>query len=367
MAGATAPGELTLASSDVRLAVPADDADLRALVRRSVIDGAVKVAFTREPSFFAADGLAGASDTTVVAKRDGRLVGLGRASVYPLMRNGTASRVGYLAALRVDAGTARAPRLIRAGYRLLFAESGSSATSFFTSIARDNERGRRVLENGGRLGIPAYRRLADLVTMVAPVRRHRVPRVRGDDRGMTTEELTDFLARQSGEYQLGLGWESAMWSALRPHGVRPEDFIVVRRGDRVAGAAAVWDQSCFKQTLIHGYHRPLDVARPALNVLRALAGQPSLPPPGGIIRQGALLGAYVTSPDDWRQIWPVLLERAHQMGLSWLTICRDQRDPELETLRRVTRGREYLTTLYSVGPESGPWDGRLFRPEVGLL
>src|SRR5690606_34399488 len=57
MAGALAPGELIAARASARdgfaLATHEDDADLRALLRRSAMPGAIRVAFTREPSYFA--------------------------------------------------------------------------------------------------------------------------------------------------------------------------------------------------------------------------------------------------------------------------------------------------------------------------
>ena len=60
------------------LAETRDDAEVRALLRRSVMPGAVHVAFTREPDYFAGEGLAGAVDRTLVHRRDARLDGVAR-------------------------------------------------------------------------------------------------------------------------------------------------------------------------------------------------------------------------------------------------------------------------------------------------
>jgi len=110
-------------ATGVTVAEHEDDAELRALLRQSVMPGSVRVALTREPDYFAADGLAGADDVTLVSRRDGRVVGMGRLSVYDLVRNGRAQRIGYLGALRITSGTRESARMLRDGYELL-RESG---------------------------------------------------------------------------------------------------------------------------------------------------------------------------------------------------------------------------------------------------
>jgi hypothetical protein len=356
------------------LATRADDGEMRALLRRAVIPGAVRVAFTREPEFAAGEGLAGAEDATVVARSGTHLVGMGRSSVHTLHRNGRVQRIGYLGALRVDPGTPASPRLIRRGYALL-AERASTVDGFFTSIAVDNVRGRRVLEHGGRFGLPVYRPLASLVTLVAPVARAARPdpaaessRCRADERG----ELTAFLAARATEAHLTLSWDDRRWASLATHGITPQDFVVVRRGGRIVAAAAVWDQRSFRQTVIDGYAGVLRLARPLVNVVRAVARRPVLPSPGSVLAQGTLLGAATTEAADWAALWRAVNARAVAMGLQWVVLARDARDAHLPAMRALVRAREYHTTLYDVAWRDRPtwsdaWDARVFRPEAGLL
>jgi hypothetical protein len=364
----------------IAFAEPADDANLRLILRESVVPGAVRVALTREPDYFAADGLAGADDVTLVSRREGRLVGMGRLSVSDLVRNGRAQRIGYLGALRITSGTRESARMLRDGYELLRElgignresgignrESGGAADGFFTSIATDNTRARRVLENGARFGLPTYRPLCDLVTLIAPVVGSSV---RSDS--PTEPELLDFLQHESSRAQLTLAWSAERLHSLSRHGITAADFRVVRQGGRIICAGAVWDQRSFRQTIVDGYSGMLDALRVPFNAVQAILRRPSLPRPGSVLAQGALLGAFAPSPDDWNTLWPVLGARAVEMGLSWLSISRDARDPELAVLRRLTRAREYHTTLYEVEWRDGPrwpdaWDHRPFRPEVGLL
>lgn len=350
----------------IGLADRGDDAGLRQLMQRSVMPGSVRIAFTREPDYFAGDGLAGADDVTIVARRDGAVVGSGRCSIYPLARNGAPSRIGYLGLLRIADSTRQAARLIREGYELLGAEVQPRADAFFTSIATENARARRVLERGGGLGLPRYEALCELVTIIAPVRRRPV-RVR---ERVDVDELLEFLLPASREFHLSLDWNTGTINNLQRHGVGARDFVALRRQGRIAGAAAVWDQRGFRQTVIAGYDGALATLRPLVNAGLVMRGRPVLPAPGTVLPQAVLLGATVRDPDDWPDLWRAVQASAAERGVDWLTISRDARDPELSVLRRLTRGREYRTMLYDVtwaGGRKATWDRRLFRPEVGLL
>lgn len=394
MAGATAAGELkappgpaagAAATSEVRARVeplavlaPDDDAALRALLRRSVVPGAVRLAFTREPSYALGEGIAGGRDHLVVARRGAAIVGIGRCSVRTLFRNGQPQRVAYLGELRLDEGARRGAALLRDGYRLLAdAVAPEGIGACFTSIADDNARARTVLEHGAWLGVPRYAPIARLVTLVAPVARgargaaagiggHRHQAV---DAGI--DAIAAFLARGAAQHHLALPWSATHVAALAAHGVTPADFVVLERGGAIAAVAAIWDQRPFRQVRIDGYGGALRWTRPLANLTLRLSGRPALPAPGAVLPQAALLGATVAAPDDWRALWPAVAHAAARRGVQWLTVARDARDPELPVLHSLLHARAYHTTLYDVAlggtDATGAWDDRLVRPEVGLL
>ena len=365
MAGSIA---LSVGDTSISVASRGDEACLRQLMRESVIPGRVRVAFTREPDYFAADGLAGAEDVTVVSRWKDQVTGSGHCSIYPLLRNGVRQRIGYLGLLRVAEHARESPRLLRDGYELLRQQLQSRADGFFTSIASDNARARRVLELGGRLGLPSYRKLCDLVTLVAPVRK----RMTTPGEPVSDDAFLDLLAGDARRFQLSLAWDPTLMQDLGRHGVSRRDFAVVRRAGKVVACAAVWDQRAFRQTVVAGYEGALKSIRPIVNAALVMRGEPRLPAPGTVLNQGVILGAAVPDPRDWGALWRELETLASARGLSWLTIARDATDPELIVLRRLTRGREYRTTLYEVAwGESDHWPsfggGQVFRPEVGLL
>jgi hypothetical protein len=363
-------------ASSFALATPADDIELRALMRRTPIEGAVSVAFTREPDYFAGEGLAGADDRTWVHRDGEQIDGLGRLSVSRLHRNGTVFRIGYLAELRADPqaqARGAAARHLRDGYALVREVVLANAVDgCFTSIAADNFRARRVLEYGGRLGIPTYTPIAELVTMVIPVgrppRNAKAPGGVAEDR----DELTDFLERHAVRSQLSPLWSDALWTSLGRHGLGAGDFHVVREHGRIVAAGAVWDQRAFRQVVVRGYAGALNWARPVVNALARFGVAPPLPPPGTVLPQGAILGGAVDEPRHWAPLLDALRAAASERALTWLLIGRDARDPELSALRRLRIAREYHTRLYDVRwPDvpsyAGAWNELPFRPEVAFL
>lgn len=377
------------------LASTDDDADVRALLRRMVMPGAVSVAFTREPDYFAGEGLAGAHDRTLVHRHDGRLEGVARLSTNTLHRSGHAARLGYLGELRMAPDASHRAQILRDGYACLHEYVQEEALdACFTSIATDNVRARRVLEHGRRFGLPAYRPMADLVTVLLPVGRVEYPSASvapSPDR----DELTAFLSEQSRAAHLTLTWDALRWQQLAEHGITPADFRVVRaRGTTgpIVAAGAVWDQRAFRQTVVVAYDGTLRWTRPLVNTLAAAGLAPALPAPGTVLAHGAILGLSVDHEHEARasdvrsraSVWTALLRLlsadAARRGLAWLMVTRDRLDPQLASLRDQARlssripasTREYHTNLYAVewpGQEasSDAWDGRPFRPEVALL
>ncbi len=372
-----------VAAGGFSAATLADDADIRALLRQSVMPGAVHVAFTREPDYFAGEQLAGADDATLIHRtvRDGdaHLDGVARISTHTLHDNGSAQRLAYFGELRMATDVSHPARVLRDGYRLMYDRVRSQDIArCFTTIASDNHRARRVLEHGRRLGLPVYTPLAALVTLLLQVPRGRLSAQEPDAcraSDDTRDELTDFLDRQAQSAHLTPTWNDQRWAALVRHGVSHRDFFVVRdKGQRgaIVAAAAVWDQRAFRQTVVVRYDGVLRWARPVINRLASIGLAPPLPAPGAVLPQGALLGATSTRPEYWAPLLRAVSADAAQRGLQWLLVLREHRDADLATLRRLARAREYHSQLYDVWwPDlpvrRAPWENRPFRPEVGLL
>jgi hypothetical protein len=379
VAGLLAPSRLTeRIAGPLRfaLATDADDAELRALLRRSVVPGAVRVAFTREPRYRDGEALCGAVERTIIARADAQLVALGRCSVRSVHRNGVAGPIGYLSELRTLPAAPHGAQVLRDGYDFLRDMLHDvEMDGCVTSIATDNAHARRVLECGHRFGLPRYTFLADLVTLVVPAARAHHTASVAPLRVHVSEhdQLRDFLATRARDMQLSLLWDNSTWESLRHHGITESDFCVVRRAGRIVGAAALWDQRAFRQIVIDGYHGALQWARPFLNVASAVTGMLALPAVGATLPQLPVLG--LASADDAAllELWQALRADATASNATCVTVTRDARDPLLRTLQQVRGTRAYHTRLYDVRWRNQPawrsaWrDEVLYAPEVALL
>lgn len=377
MAGTPVAGDVSATARVGRtggyaLAGAADEAELRALLRCAPMAGAVRLAFTREPDYFAADGLAGACDRTLIHRDEAGISGVARLSAQRLHAGGKLRRIGYLSELRLAPEARARTRLLRGGYAELQRHARALALEgCFTSIAADNLRARRVLEQGGRLGLPAYVPVAELVTLLFPVPRRgmaadHAPQSAG------TGELTRFLQAHAVRAQLSLSWDAARWATLERHGLAARDFEVLREAGRIVAAGAVWDQRAFRQVRVCGYSGLLRWSRPVWNAAAAAGLGAPLPAPGAVLAQGMITGGTVAAPRYWTPLLQALLRSAAGRGLEWVAVAREARDPELTALRRLGRAREYRTRLYEVRwpdwPAPAPeWREGLLRPEVALL
>ncbi len=377
MDGTVADRELTCAARmGFAVATPADDEVIRRLLRDNPMPGLVRLTFEREPDYFLGAGLAGAADQTVVSFSNGRLVCMGRCSQRDCWINGRTARVGYLAELRLDATARGRFAHVRGGYRFFHElQRPAPAELYFTSVAADNHRARRFLERGAR-GMPEYRFLGELVTLLVAVpRRPQVSRLRLE--AATPECLPDMLRvlNDAGRRrQLAAVWTQENIRALARQGLPLERFLLARDGGKIVACGALWDQRGFRQTVIRGYAPTLAMIRPLVNIAARCLGTPRLPrvgstlahaflaPVGFLENTGNALPDFVVAAFPW----------ASKLGVDFLTLALPADDPRLTILRRQFSTRVYHSRLYQVtwagDPFSTAWtEGESFLPDVALL
>src|SRR5262249_44537888 len=133
----------------------------------------------------------------------------------------------------------------------------------------------------------------ELITFAAPTWRQRYAPVSGlevrparpDDLG----DLVELLAGWGRRHRYGPAWDApTLADPERGRGLQPSDFTVATRGGRLVGAVALWDQTGFKQTVVHGYSGALGRTRRALNLIAPALGIPRLPDPGQALSQAYL-------------------------------------------------------------------------------
>jgi len=379
MDGATAESRLTAGAEsrltaarseaiDCRVAGPADDADLRRLLRGNPMGGWVTVALEREPHYFA-ELIAGEEHQAIIARDavSGSAVGMCARTVRPAYIDGAVRPLGYIGELRINAGYRHRYRILRKGFETLRRDLHEPLRTpfYLTAIVSDNGAARRLLE-ADLPGKPRYRPFAECSTLA--IRTGAFP-----SDGCAPAEEADIpaiaacLARNHARYQFAPVWtETALRNAPERGGPRATDFIVMRSGERVTGCVALWDQSSVRQAVIRGYDPRIAAWRPLLNLTGALTGLPRLPRTGEMLRQIYLAFAAVDDDDPalLQQLVAAALTEARRRGFALGIIGMADSNPMLPTLRRTFRARAYRSRLYLAHWEHGRAEVDRLQPRI---
>lgn len=342
------------------LARPGDDADLRRLVRESPVPGSVKVAYEREPSYFAATACHGPFCQVIVAREAGSdgVAGLAVRAVRMLYVGGTPEPVGYLGQLRV-APRYRGRWLLSAGFSYLrrLHEDGRTPV-YLTTLVEGNREARALLVERPRRGFPRYRPLGKLVTRAIPARDARpvaLPGARIEPAAAgQLPEVLEFLSVEGACRPLFPVFSEADLAGRGAYpGLVPGDVLVARREGSIRGVAGLWDPTAVRQAVVHGYSGLLAGARAAIGLLARLAGAPPLPAPGERLRFGFAAFPCVAGDDPalFASLLCGLRSRAAEKGLDWVTLGLLEGDPLLPAARHRF-ARSYRSALYTVA-----WEG----------
>ena len=342
-------------------ATPADDAPLRRLFAANPMDGSIRVAFEREPSYFHAVTVQG-RDAQVMLGRDattGEVIGVGTRTIKKVFVNGEPCDVGYLSDLRLRP-THRGGTLVARGYRLLRElHRDGRAPLYFTAIAADNRRALETITTG-RAGLPSYRDLGVFESPALNVAGFKPAIEAGVEivRGCTelVPEIVGCLNEHGRAKQFAPVYAIEDFCAAdsRLRDFRVEDFAVALRGGRVVGTLARWDQRRFKQTRIVGYGRALATLRPLFNLGAPAFGLPRFPAPGAHL--DACYAGFLAIADDDVDVFRSLLRRIYQdaraAGDAYLLIGLHARDPLCAALADY-RCSAFRGRLFAVHFEDG--------------
>lgn len=340
------------------LASPTDEARLRELAASVAIPGWVTVSYRREPDFFAAGPVLGDHHQVLVARDpQGQPVGCASRSVRRLWMAGESRAVGYLSGLRVapaQSGRAITPR----GFAFLRElHQDGLCQSYLTTIIEDNQRARRLLESRPRPSMPTYR-------PVARLRTRAIPLVGWHDTGLCwaraehEQSLLAFLRREGAKRngfpvieRLGQGWPQV------------EDFCLAFEGTQLLGAAALWDQRAYKQTVVEGYASPVARLRALLN---GLAGTRLLPAVGEPLAMACLACWAAPTREILARLVAAVAAEARRRGLAYLMVASLANDPVGEAIQRFY-GFDYHSLVFRVDLGKEAEDERLDYLELGTL
>jgi hypothetical protein len=354
----------------VRLATRADDAQIRAVLRRNVMPGAMALAFTHDPSFFDAIEVEGHDAQAIVGELDGQVVGAGLIARRRVYLNGAPAEIGYLSSLRADP-VIRGTTALARGYRYFRALHNAHPASFYLSTIMEENATARALLTSGRAVLPAYHEIGRYQTVAVPLLRGRRGRPPAGLRLISGREVgaaavAAFLNTVGSTRQCYPAYTAAEIDAptglLR--GLALDDIAVALAGDTLVGVTAGWDQRPFRQHRVAAYSGQLRWLQPALGRL--------LPPSGEPVR--CLLAALIAVRDDDPAVFRALLRHLrdrHADGTSqWLFVGLAAHDPLLpvarEPLHLTLHSRIYAVT-WDDADAVETLDGRVPYLELGSL
>jgi hypothetical protein len=329
------------------LATRDDDAGIRRLLATNAVPGRIRIRYEREPDYFA--GIATMGETQVlVARVDGRVVGVACRSVRARSINGDHADVGYLGQLRIDPQF-RGRWLVLRGFRMLHElHRQSPPRGYITTIVEGNEEAEGVLVRRARGPMPRYRKIDRLITLVLPASGASVAPA-----SRPLAEIVAFLDREGRRKNFSPVYDEASFRDGTTRGFDPRDFIVIERDGVIAGVAGLWDQSAYKQSIVDGYDPLLNIARPFYNAAAKMLRRPMLPRRGTALRfaYGSFFRVADDDPATARALITQLLAAARARQLDHLLLGFTESDPLL-AVARTFRHVAYPAGVYTVA-----WEG----------
>lgn len=343
---------------EIAVATPADDLELREVLRNSPVPGSISVTFEREPSFFDSCRIRGDFFQTCLGRdrKSGKIIGLGTRSVALAFINGETTPLGYLSDLRLQQKY-RGGTLIARGYLFLRKLHEDHRTRLYTTVIFSENHAALTTIASGRGGLPRYH---DQGTVHCPglnIRGARPPIHAGCEIVRGSEdllpEIVACLNRNNSRRQFAPVHTAAMFRN-RWRDFRIEDFHVAMRGSAVVGVVGCWDQSSLRQTRVAGYNPRLRCVAPLANILRRVTGGPRYPKTGEEVPYFYL--SFIAIDEDNLQIFRALLRSAYNAavgtGYLYAILALHERDPLLPALREYSL-TTFLARLFCITFEDG--------------
>ena len=317
-----------------RLATPADDETVRALLRETAMPSWADMAIEREPS---------AIDWAVIAEEKDDVIGIYTASLLNAHVDGRPSRLGYLGGLRMKPQYRRRIRYLREGYASVSALAREAPAWWFTTIGADNVVARRLLE-AGVPGLPAYHSCGEYETFALPASR-------GRRRG---------IWRQCGDkLQPVLALHNALAARFQCSPVLDEEMVRSAGNFFVCdgGVAALWDQRLFKRVVARRYRYPSLIA--PYNAWARIARRVPLPREGRALDHTFIAFFAMESPTV-----AAIEDLLSHCQTPVATIGMHAENPLREIVRRF-KPMSVRSRVYGVGAPLP--NGRPAQPEAALL
>lgn len=323
----------------IREASPEDSAPLIELARVCPMRGRISIYAERSPDFFALERLRGDPWVVGVAEEeDGRIVGCVSVATRDVYLDGEPVRTMHTGDLRVAPGWRRTDVVHRL-HAFCWERCRAAGLDFmYFSMMVGNMAVRSLLRP--RPGSPVYR-LAGGVTVlgIAPLL-SRTPESTVEVRAASPADavaIVELLDRENRRRNFAPVWSTDRLDRLLSAraGLSIADFRVARRGGRITGVLAGWEQREVQRTIVAGA-APWTLPFGALYSLVALLrGRRAFPGPGDELRLRYLsyLAVEDDDPTEFRSLIADSLRDPRSRDVHFLDLALDSRHPLLGALR----------------------------------
>lgn len=343
-----------------------DGAEILRILESSAAKGQIELIYTRRPDAYESYMKEDGQTTVFVSKKQGRTVGTCAKIVREVYIGGEACRAAYVCGLKKDAAYEGGVGF-GAGFIRDLQQDG--VDFYYCSVVSDNVDAQKMFESSRRVismtPISGYKTyiINPAVKIKTPKNSLTFRRATQDD----TVELIDFLNAE--------GKKRDMFPVVRSieqfHGLKTQDFYLLKDGASIVASAALWKQTDYKQYIVKRYGSIMKLAR-VFNPLLSALGYIKLPKQNKPLEFPML--AFFICHDDSEYYYRVFLneikrEIAKRYGMFVIGLPRDHfATPMLDKLPSIS----FETKLYEI---RFPWSEQAYKApdtknaffECGLL
>jgi hypothetical protein len=366
-------------SLQVELATPADDLAIRGLCRNETMPGTIALRYEREPDFSLGCRVTGDAFQVLVAREEQsrEVAGVACRSTRRVFVNGAPQRLGYLGQLRIGRRY-RGRWLVSRGFAMLRRlHEQDPVPAYLVSIVEGNDEAAEVLVRKARKSFPLFQRVAELQTVAISLGRAARPSEAGFAIASACPndlpEVAEFLRTHGSRKQFFPVWTENSLRGLTSLGLHTGNVRILRRQGSILAVAALWDQSGYKQTVLHSYSGWRKAAAPLYSLGASWFGRPPLPRPGEKLR--CVYASLLAVADDDSAVFAGLLRdlynRAAALDCAYLLLGLDARDPLLSIAKKYAHVL-YPSRLYLASWPDGEHlheqlDRRIARVDIATL
>lgn len=312
----------------VRTAEISDNDALCSLCEHAM-QGSIGIAMERNPNFFVGSNVQCENSEIFVVYNDqnNEILGVFSVGIRRVWLNGKISNIRYFSDLRLKNGTQRA--------QSLFAMCNFIATSGFlegtlaqTVVFDENTGMNKVIELLNRRALKhnifQYYKHGSFTSHMVHVssksipliKRYTVERATPND----TADMQAFLEKEGPNHPFFPFFNFTELGNAYHKGLTIENFYIAKESGIIRGIMAYWDQSEYKQTRIKSYSKPIQIARPFVNLFAKIFGGFSLPKVGQTMHYASLHCVLIENNNEaiFGELINVVLSNIKQLNYEYL-------------------------------------------------